>query len=180
MPLILFVLALISAWVLKQIAEPPRSIRPDQSHVPDYYVEDFTTLVMDEGGSPQNKLRAEFMAHDPQDDSTRLVRPTLEVFREGRPPWYVTADSGRVTSDNEVIQLLGVVRMWRNNDKGERDVEVITSDVRILRQMEYLETDRDATLRTNTTVINAVGMRAYLDDNRLELLSQVRGYHELR
>ena len=179
-PLVLLVFAVASAWVLKDISDGERPIRPEERQDLDYYVEDFTILSMDENGAPKNKLRAEYMAHFPHDDSIQLVRPSLEVYRDGRPPWYVTADSGRVTGDFEVVQLSGAVRMWRNNEAGMRDVEIITSDVRILPDLEYLETDRAATLRTNNTVMKAIGMRAYLEDNRLELLNQVRGHHVLR
>ena len=176
-PLALLVFAVASAWILKHTPSGDRPIRSEERQDLDYYVEDFTTLSMDENGAPKNKLRAEYMAHFPHDDSTKLVRPSLEVYREGEPPWYVTADYGRVMGDLEELQLSGAVHMWRNNDAGMRNVEIITSDVRVIPELEYLETDRAATLRTDTTVMNAIGMRAYLHENRLELLNQVRGHH---
>ena len=63
--------------------------------------------------------------------------------------------------------------MWQNNLDGNRELEVNTSDVKILTQQEYAETDKLATIVANRTVTTATGVRVYLKESRIELLNDV-------
>ncbi len=136
-------------------------------------MENFNTLTMNQDGSPKNKLTAEYMAHYPDDDTMELINPRLLLYRIGKQPVLVSADKGWVTQDNEVILLTGEVRLREDNADGGRRFEIITSDVRILVSQEYAETDKPAELIGDRTNITATGVRAYLKENRLELLKNV-------
>jgi lipopolysaccharide export system protein LptC len=125
---------------------------------------------MDDDGTPKHRLYAVYMAHYPDDDTTELLKPQLEIFRDNREPVYIQAETGWVTSGDEVIFLLGDVRMWERDSDGNYKMEVDTSDVRILINDEYAETDRYATITTNSSIITGTGMRAYFPDSRLEVI----------
>ena len=68
-------------------------------------MENFNTLKMNVNGVPKNHLSASYMAHYPDDNTTELDYPVLEIFRENKLPINVSADKGWVTSSNEVILL---------------------------------------------------------------------------
>ena len=57
---------------------------------------------------------------------------------------------------------------------GELKLEVITEDARILVDQSYAETDKPATLIGKRSVVNSIGMRAYLQEERMEFLSNVQ------
>jgi len=173
--LLLGFLAIGSAWLLNRLTEDKSITSTLLRHDPDYYLENFSTLTMDQDGSPKNKLFAEYMAHYPDDNTTELIKPRLEVYRQGKTPIIAISDKGWVTADNEVILLSGAVKLWQDNINGERELELVTSDVKILTKQEYAETDKAATMQGKRTTASAVGVRAYFKENRIELLNNVHG-----
>ncbi len=142
-------------------------------------MEGFTRTAMDDRGQVTTRLYAERMYHYPDDDSTRLVRPRIEILQAG-PPWYAAAETGFVDAQGEVVLLRGEVRVWRDDAAGGRALEVITTRMRVLPARRYAETDDPITLVTPESVTHAVGMRGDLRYNRLELLQEVRTRYEKR
>lgn len=172
--LILIIVAGFSYWALEKLTEDSATKLSKLAHYPDYYMENFTTLTMNQDGTPKNRLNALYMAHYPDDNTTELDKPELEMFRVDRPPIIVTADKGWVTSNNEVILLSGNVYLHQNDEFGELKFELITEDARVLVDQNYAETDKAATLIAKRSVTNSIGMRAYLQEQRLEFLNNVQ------
>ena len=171
--IVLSLLAIGSAWLLNRLSETGSTEQPVLRHDPDNYMHDLTTLTMNQDGSAKNKLYADYMAHYPDDNTIELINPRLDIFRSDKPPTTITAEKGWVTEDNEVILLSGEARLIQLDAEGVRELEIITSDVRVLMDQEYAETDKPATIFVKTTTIKSTGMKAYLDENRLELLNNV-------
>ena len=172
---VLGLLAAVSAWLLNLLAGGGSDGSGRLRHDPDHFMENFTTINMELDGRPKTILRAVHMAHYPDNNTTELVKPRLEVFRPDKTPVQVIAERGWVTADNEVILLSGNVTMWQDDHAGERLFEIVTSDVRILMDQEYAETDKPAVLTGRKTTLKATGVRAYLQESRLELLNEVYG-----
>jgi lipopolysaccharide export system protein LptC len=172
--LILIIAAGFSYWALEKLSGDDLTTLSKLAHYPDYYMENFTTLTMNQDGTPKNRLNAVYMAHYPDDNTTELHKPEYEIFRQDKPPIIVSADKGWVTSDNDVVLLKGNVYLHQNDDFGELKLELITEDARILVDQNYAETDKPATLIGKRSVINSIGMRAYLQEERMEFLSNVQ------
>jgi lipopolysaccharide export system protein LptC len=169
--------AIFTGWLVDRVDSTAPRPEEARRHDPDYYMENFSQLSMDPGGGLDNKLQAEFMVHYLDDDSSELVRPRLELYNDSRPPWIVVAERGWVSAGNEVILLYGPVEIWRNHADGEREVEVLTTNLRILADEDYAESDYPTTIRSRTTTTHAVGMRARFGKGHLELLERVRSRH---
>lgn len=172
--LVLIAIAGFSYWALEKLTEESAPDLSKLAHYPDYYMENFTTLTMNQDGTPKNRLNAVYMAHYPDDDTSELHQPELEIFRVDQPPIIVNADRGWVTSNNDVILLKGNVYLQENDEFGNLKVELIAEDAKVLVDQEYAETDKATTLITKRTVTNSIGMRAYLQEERMEFLSNVR------
>jgi len=86
----------------------------------------------------------------------------------------VASERGWVSPDRDVILLQGRVYVWREDPSGQRAMDIVTRDVRVLPEKEYAETEEPALIRTPDTETRGVGMRAWLGESRVELLSQVR------
>jgi len=171
---VLIIIAGFSYWTLKKLTEDSSSSLNKLAHYPDYYMENFTTLTMNQDGTPKNRLNAVYMAHYPDDNTSELHQPEYEIFRLNRPPVIVTADKGWVTSNNDVILLSGNVYLHQNDEFGNLKTELIAEDARVLVDQKYAETDNAATLISGRTVTNSIGMRAYLQEQRMEFLSNVQ------
>jgi len=173
MVILLAATALGSAWLLNVVTGKKTVADSQRYHEPDYYMEDFTTLTMRKDGTPKSSLYAVHMAHFPDNDTSELLQPEMELYRIGKPPMFVRADKGWVTEDNEVVLLKGNVQLWEDNEEGERVLQVDTSRAQILIDQEYAETNERAVIKTRRTTVSGTGLRAYFNDSRLEVLKDV-------
>jgi len=90
----LMVTALGSAWLLNVVSQQRPGSGQENLHEPDYYMEDFTTLTMRQDGTPKSSLYAVHMDHFPDNDTSELLQPKMELYRTARLPMYVSADKG--------------------------------------------------------------------------------------
>lgn len=171
--IILILLASASAWLLNKLTTGESIITTGYRHDPDYYMENFTTRSMGTDGNPKNILTADYMAHYPDSDTTELTNPRLEVFRENKRPVNIIADKGWVTENNEVILLTGYVRLREEDDEGAVKMEIISSDVKILADQDYAETEKPVKLTRGKIIVNSTGMRAWMKESRFEFLDNV-------
>lgn len=176
--LALLVAAMASAWIAHVLGPPGGGGGGGELHEPDFYLENFETTVMDEQGQPRRRIEAEYMAHFPDTNTKELSRPRLMIYRAAGAPWRVQSERGWISAGDDVMLLLGKVRIWRDDPSGVPEIEIHTQDLRVLPATEYGETDRPVVIRTATSESHAVGMRAYLRQSRLELLAEVRTRYE--
>ena len=162
-----------STWLLYHLNLAPTSLNLAVANVPDYYMEDFTTLTMDENGDPDYKLYAIYMAHYPDNDTTEVLKPTMEFYRSGKPPLHVIADKGWLTSRNEVVLLSGNVAFTEQDTAGDPVLQINTESARLLINQNYAETDAYARIHTRRTSITGTGMRANFNDGKLTVLNDV-------
>jgi lipopolysaccharide export system protein LptC len=175
---VLLLLAGISAWLLHDVDPSGLDSAPTSRHAADFFVENFTATTMDENGNPRRRVQAEHMAHFPDTNTHELKQPYLQVFNAASLPWHVTSQRGWLSAKGDVMLLLGEVHIWRNAPDGTRKMDIKTSDLRVLPESEYGETDKPVVITTPHSQSHSVGMRAFLDQGRLEMLSQVRTIYD--
>jgi LPS export ABC transporter protein LptC len=83
---------------------------------------------------------------------------------------HINAEKGRLEGDDDTILLYGIVKMLEYDDTGSPTLEVSTTHVEVSLEDEYAQTERHATIVTNSAVITGTGMRAYLPKGRLEVI----------
>lgn len=159
-------------WQVLTRGEPPL---PDaRRHAPDYYLIDMVRHTMDRNGDLQNVLMADEVYHYPDDNSTELARPRMEIYNEEESPWQVVAERGSLKANTDLVVLHGRVEIWRLNDAGEREFEILTSELRVFPNVQYAETDNAATIKSFNSVTKTKGFRANFGHHRIELRERVR------
>ena len=170
---VLLVLALSSAWMLHDL-EPDLLIVTDPPvQVPDFFVENFVTTIRDEEGRPRQRIEAVYMAHFPETGTRELTWPRLTMYRGDAIPWQARSERGWLSASGDVMLLQGEVVIWRNGVNGKQRIEIETRDLRVLPETDYGETDQPVVITTRHSRSRGVGMRAWLEKGRLQLLSQV-------
>lgn len=167
-------------WLWQNLEDEEVSTGQPAPHERDYYITDMVRTTMGAEGELKNVLTAELVEHFPDDDSTELASPHLQIYNGDVEPWHVIAERGWVSSGNDVVLLHGEVEIWRDGEHGERQYEVLTSELRVLPKEQYAETDNPTTIIGPSTVTHAIGMRANFAHDRLELLERVRSRHEVK
>jgi lipopolysaccharide export system protein LptC len=103
--IVLALLAGLSFWLKKSVELPEAARDGKFRHDPDAIAENFEVRVFDDQGRLQQRLRAPFMQHFPDDDSSELKTPLLERFRPDAPALAISSDEALVSSKGEVVNL---------------------------------------------------------------------------
>ena len=178
--IVVVAMGVFSFCLWKNLEEEELTLPQPDPHEPDYFIEQMTRTTTGLSGELRNILRAERVLHFSDDDSTELARPHMEIYNGAAEPWHVVAESGWISSGNDVVLLHGDVEIWRLGESGERQYQVFTSELRVLPPEQYAETDNPTTIIGPSTVTHAIGMRANFAHDRVELLERVRSRHEVK
>ena len=150
-------LAAASYW----LAERARSgdVKRDQTgHVPDYFVERFSQVRLDEKGLPQYSVDSQRMTHFLDDDSTALEKPVFVSHKPDRPVVNIHADTGRLSTDGEQVHLYGNVEVRRSASADAPEFLAQTSYLLILPEEDRARTDKPVTANEGASRIVAQSM----------------------
>ena len=171
---VLAILAVTSTVWVSQLGRLDGQLERFEGHTPDLTMEEFQVTTMGKNGRPLRRLSAAYMAYFGDTQTKELTHPHLVLYREQAEPWHVASERGWVSADDDVVMLLGKVDIWRDKPDGKREIHVETEDLRVLPDEEYAETELPVSISTPESYTRGTGMRAYLDESRVELLSRVR------
>lgn len=169
--------ALLSWWLYQQVQQDRPRTDGSQRHDPDAFVDDVDLSSLDARGQLTSRLWAKRMQHYPDDDSTTLDIPLLDMYRPDEPPWHLSAQQGWINSGGSEVLLENKVEIRRAGTAQLHPVDIDTRKLRIFPERNYAETDVAITYRSTGLEIHSIGMRAYLDKGQVELLDQVRATH---
>ncbi len=181
-PLILAAI-LVHNWVEQPetlVPEAPMAISESQA---DYLLEDFTTRHYDADGMLEYLLVGASLAHYPDDGRAEISRPEMTLTRELNH-WSVTAESGRLTRQPDVITLLGDVHIERRaqtareNDSFAPPISIVGSNIVIMLDDDQLSTGDRVRIESPGLVVEADGLRSSIKEGKLELLSDVSARYE--
>lgn len=108
---------------------------------------------------------------------TRFKKPTMQFHSPDKPTWHVKGNVGIAHNNGEKFELRWGVNIWHVDAKGEK-TEIKTVKLTIFPEREYAETDKPVTITTAEGTTEATGMRLFLNEQRFQLLSNVKGYYE--
>lgn len=163
-------------WVESSLRQPS----PVDDREPVLVAEQVRAVRLNTLGQREYVVESPRMAQMPDQQGTRIEQPTMDWYQpDGQTrEWRVQSESGWVAADNQVVRLEGKVVMTRLAESGKTPVTITTRDVLIRPAEHYAETAAPARAVTPGGEMQAVGLRAFLNEERLELLSEVRGVYE--
>lgn len=171
---LLLLVAAMTSIIVRQLEESDPQTVTARTDTPDFFMENFVTTFMGPDGLPTRTLKARELVHFPSTNTKELEEPYLVMFQTGAPAWHVRSERGWISATGDVVILLGAVHAWRVSETGERIIDIHTRDLRILPGTDYGETDKPVTIATVDQRTVGMGMRAYLSEDRLELMAQVK------
>ena len=162
---LLLVLTLLTFWLryATEMAEPNRDGK--SRHDPDYILSDIVLRKLDQNGQLKYTPRAADVRHYPDDDTTDLTRPNLvnQNRKDGNPPVTISADRGRLSNDNDQVDLTGNVRIHRAATGKDAEMAVTAPQLSTLPDEEKAYTRHPVLMTQGNSWIKGVGFRM---DNR--------------
>lgn len=150
----------------------------EQNQDIDYFVVGATSREFKEDGRQKYFMTATRLEHVQTTDITHVSVPHLKLYRSDESqPWLVDALKGEVSPGGKEVELIEQVKI-DHLDAKQRRTQLQTSRLTVIPDKDYAETAQPVRIDAANGVTTATGMRAYLKEGRMQLLSNVRGQHE--
>lgn len=142
-----------------------------------------TTRAFDEKGEVRSVIHAdkvEYFKPNEQSESegaySIVTLPRLGFFEDDYP-WNLTAQEGLIDSNSNELLLTGDVKL---NQVTPRQGETLltTEELLVFFEENHARTDETVTISAPLGELQAQGMRIDFTQEKIELLSRVRGQHD--
>jgi len=171
----LVIIGLGSWYLASQDDKEIKTGRQELPHVPHYFVRNLEMTEMGDDGLPERHVETSNLVQYLDDSTTEMESPRYNFFRQDGAPWHVKAEQGWLSSDGELALLSGRVTIIRPATKDTASFKMVTSDLRVQPDSNYMETDNHVNAKSGKDVIDAVGMQAWMGEpGRIKFLSEVK------
>ena len=168
-------LAAIGSWYMARHLVEPEVVETTGKAMPSgYYLRSARILGTGIDGHLLYEIEADYAEQQDGEDTTfQNVRIT---YSEGAGvPWVLNADIATISQSRERVILKGHVRAVSSEGFGGNETEIRTQYLEFEPDAYRAETDRRVQIRIGPRSLTATGMLALLQENRLELKSNVSG-----
>lgn len=172
---ILLAAAAVGTWYWSRVPEP-RDVAGFEAgaHPAGYYLRDAVLLGTDNEGRVLYRIDAELAEELPQGEGLMLNGVEVKYQPSEEVPWRVRAARAKASSGQSYLQLEGDVELERQTAEGERTL-VQTESLRLEPEQYVATASGQVRFSVNGSTLEAVGLKAFLKDDRLELESEVHG-----
>ncbi len=160
----------------QQSAPKEQGSQRENKNESDFYITSTTTNQYDKLGNLHYQFKAHKLEHFPKGDYTLVSAPDMTLYHRDGTPWRINSLMGKITADHKLIKLWDNVELLRETPREPLLME--TQALTINPDQEIASTDRDVVITSKSGQVDATGMKVYIDENRMELLSNVRVRHE--
>ena len=136
---LLFLLA-AAYWLNQQVQPLPPKPDSSKRHDPDFIVNNFSAVTLNEQGTPRFMIAAQKMLHYPDDDSTHLEAPRLTSLTADRPELNVSASNGSISGKGDEILLRDNVKIIRAASARQSELVFTTPYLHVIPDRDVAET----------------------------------------
>ena len=167
--------AAIGSWYLARVHGEQDAVERGVDPVHrGFYLKSARILGTGSDGNLLYELHAQH-AEEQLDGSIEFTEVRLDYSPDTDVPWTVNADSATILPVEQRVQLRGHVRATSAQGFSDSDTEIRTQYLELDPQRYVAETDERVQIRIGARSLTATGMLASLNDNTVELKSNVRG-----
>ncbi len=147
-------------------------------HSVDYFSTGYLRKDMNEQGILKSELSAQSILHYSDDGVTHIQKPTLILYNPENPrvpPWIVKSEGGVLSKDGKNLFLKGKVSIDRKAAEGTRQVNILTSNLRVQPKISYAESSEWSQIATPPHSIEGTGIQmTFKRPLYVKLLSNVK------
>lgn len=177
-PLVLLLTLTGLTFWLRHITELPEERNDGKNrHDPDYIMHNATLRKIGQNGKLEYTLKADTATHYPDDETLDVVRPSL-VHAGKEAPVTVTADTARVSENNERIDLNGNVIIQRAATRKREAMTGATTTLTVLLDADKAFTKSPVLVTQGRSRAKGIGLQMDLRAETYLIESQVRAMLE--
>ncbi len=173
--LLALVAALVFFFWLFDTDDPTVGLLPGHAQQPpEWYWENASFWNFDAEGQLEQEATATRAEYYSQEDTIYLANPRLTTYVGNEDSWHTRAERGEVREGKDVVELLDSVEIF----KGDGSVTIRTDEMTLIRSQDMAVTGAAVSITGDTSRTDAIGMRAWLRQEKVELLAKVKTVHE--
>jgi LPS export ABC transporter protein LptC len=142
---------------------------------PGYYLRGARLLGADASGRITYIVSADSAQEIPQEGALELSGVAIEYAPENDVPWEVSAARATAPKGGDHLELMGSVELRSKPSDGAAPTVIVTDRLRFTPDQFSAESAGPVELRLGDSVLNAVGFKADLKEDSVELESEVHG-----
>lgn len=171
---LLLIAAVASGVLVLRSGEKDPGRKPGPELGIGYYMTQAELIRTGENGQVLYRLRTNKATQIAEDGIIELdvVQVSYDPLTE--VPWDLRADTGHILPDRNIMQLTGDV-IARTRGEIQAPTRISTDYLELDTNTYIANTDTDVTIDYTNNKIYATGLRAYLKEERLQLISNVNG-----
>lgn len=179
--LLIILLAVASGWIFESIEKSPLLTKKVLQHNPDYFLKKFTATTMNNSGKPAYQVKADYLEHYPDDNSMKLQQARFWFYENNIKTWTVQANEAVILQNSKEIHFKGkvILNQILNSDKNNAAIILTAEQLTIEPEQNLAHTKSKIKLFKGNSYIQALGMRADMNKNRIEFLSKTRSHYVL-
>ena len=171
--LVILTAAALASWYLARNNRPAEADeRPYDTTHRGYYLKSARILGTGEDGSLLYEIDAAYAEQEAK-DRIEFTEVRIRYSPQSDVPWVVHADKATLREGSPRIALRGHVRALGNS--GDDETEIRTQYLELDPERFVAETDERVQIRIGARSLTATGMLESLNENKVELKSNVRG-----
>jgi len=147
----------------------------EEPHDPGYAARDAKLVQTGADGHPLYTVDADVIRQQPNDDTIQLERATLGFFDANGALWTARGNAGQVGQDTREVELSGNVHVNGTPQGTLQPAEIVTEHLQFDTSSKIASTQDPVTWTWSGQEIQGKGMRASLNDGRVQLESAVHG-----
>ncbi|MGH8124659.1 MAG: LPS export ABC transporter periplasmic protein LptC [Rhodanobacteraceae bacterium] len=157
-------------WWLKPPPKPVAMVGPPRSS---YELDNFTLHAFGKDGKLAFTMTAPHLARREGNDALYVNAPKYFFVASDGSDWYGTSQYAWISSDNNLVKLIGKVDIRRPPTAHLSAAEIHTADATVWTQDKRMATAAPSIIQEPGSILRGVGMKADFDTRTLELLSDV-------
>lgn len=168
-------LAAVGSWYTARYVDESEVVETAGDALPEgYYLKFARILGTGDDGQLLYEIAADYAEQQPGEDIA-FQNVQIRYSEAAAVPWILNADVATISRNRDRVILTGHVRAISTSGFGGKETEIRTQYLEFEPDAYRAETDSRVQIRIGPRSLTATGMLALLQDNRLELKSNVSG-----
>ncbi len=149
---------------------------PTLNKAPTVSFENIEMIINSPDGHPQYELSSPKYWLYHQQQRSEFVSPDIVIYNENGSKIYATSEMGTAHDENDVITLIGNVKIKQPSSKAEPEpLSIHTEKLTVSQKKQQVTTDLPVTATYGSQKVTAVGMTLNLNNKVVHLHSNVKG-----
>lgn len=144
----------------------------------DTVITNVTVRRFDIAGKIVNYLQTPEVQHIPANNTHLLKSPHIALTQNDQPAWVIKSKHAKAINGGERITFMHDVVIHQSKDKHTQESTMKTEELTYFPKEKMATTDLAVRFEQPGTIVHSEGMIAYLEEKRVQLLSQARAIFE--